>query len=78
RYDGRGYPSKLKGDEIPYLARMLTIADSFDAMTSNRPYNVRKSQEEGIEELRKNAGTQFDPELVEEFIKMLEKYTDNF
>ena len=42
RYDGRGYPNGLKGQEIPYLARMLTIADSFDAMTSNRPYNVRK------------------------------------
>ncbi|MGX4598696.1 bifunctional diguanylate cyclase/phosphohydrolase [Faecalimicrobium sp. JNUCC 81] len=78
RYDGFGYPDRLKGEEIPYLARMLTIADSFDAMTSNRPYNVRKSHEEGILELRANAGTQFDPQLVEEFIKMLEKYKDNF
>ncbi|HSQ88044.1 diguanylate cyclase [Romboutsia sp.] len=78
RYDGRGYPSGLKGQEIPYLARILTIADSFDAMTSNRPYNVRKNHEEGIQELRANAGTQFDPELVEKFIEMLEKYKDNF
>lgn len=78
RYDGYGYPDKLKGDEIPYLARMITIADSFDAMTSNRPYNIRKTHEEGIEELRKNAGAQFDPELVEKFIEMLEKYKDNF
>jgi diguanylate cyclase (GGDEF)-like protein len=78
RYDGRGYPCGLKGKEIPYLARMLTIADSFDAMTSNRPYNVRKNHEEGIQELRANSGTQFDPELVEKFIEMLEKYKDNF
>ncbi|MEG1311282.1 MAG: diguanylate cyclase, partial [Romboutsia sp.] len=78
RYDGLGYPDGLKGDEIPYLARMLTIADSFDAMTSNRPYNIRKSHKEGIEELRVNAGTQFDPILVKSFIEMLEKYKDNF
>ena len=57
---------------------MLTIADSFDAMTSNRPYNVRKNHEEGIQELRANSGAQFDPELVEKFIEMLEKYKDNF
>ncbi|MCR8745340.1 diguanylate cyclase [Romboutsia lituseburensis] len=78
RYDGYGYPDRLKGDKIPYLARMITIADSFDAMTSNRPYNIRKTHEEGIEELRKNAGMQFDPDLVEKFIEMLEKYKDNF
>lgn len=78
RYDGRGYPKGLKGEEIPYLSRVLTIADSFDAMTSNRPYNIRKSQEQGIEELRKNSGTQFDPYLVEAFILMLQKHTDNF
>ena len=78
RYDGKGYPDRLKGEEIPYLARILTIADSFDAMTSNRPYNVRKSHEEGIKELRANSGTQFDPILVERFIEMLEKYKENF
>lgn len=73
KYDGSGYPSKLSGESIPYLARILTIADSFDAMTSNRPYNVRKSHKEGIEELRKNTCSQFDPDLVEKFIKMLEE-----
>ena len=47
RYDGKGYPNNLKGEEIPYLARILTVVDSFDAMTSNRPYNTRKTYEEG-------------------------------
>lgn len=73
RYDGKGYPSGLKGIEIPYLSRILTIADSFDAMTSNRTYNKVKTREEGIEELRIHAGKQFDPELVEKFIDMLSK-----
>ena len=78
RYDGKGYPDKLKGKEIPYLARILAIADSFDAMTSNRPYNMRKSHDEAIEELRKNSGTQFDPILVEKFISMIKVYKDKF
>ncbi|MCG4734495.1 HD domain-containing protein, partial [Casaltella massiliensis] len=60
RYDGRGYPDNLKGKEIPYLARIISIADSFDAMTSHRPYNNRKGHEEAIKELRKCSGSQFD------------------
>ncbi|MGL4797119.1 MAG: bifunctional diguanylate cyclase/phosphohydrolase, partial [Paraclostridium sp.] len=73
KYDGTGYPDRLKGDNIPYLARMITIADSFDAMTSHRPYNTRKSHEDAIQELRRCSGTQFDPYLVEKFIEMLNK-----
>lgn len=69
RYDGSGYPYGLRGTEIPLLARIVTIADSFDAMTSERPYrHGHLSKKEAFNELRKYAGVQFDPELVEKFI----------
>ncbi|MEG0772227.1 diguanylate cyclase [Clostridium sp.] len=71
RYDGKGYPDGLKGEEIPYLARVLTVVDSFDAMTSHRPYNKRKSYAEGIEELRRCSGTQFDPLIAESFAEVI-------
>lgn len=76
KYDGTGYPLGLKGEEIPYLARILTIVDSFDAMTSNRPYNMPKTYEEAFEELRRCSGIQFDPELVELFIETINKNRD--
>lgn len=72
RYDGRGYPHGFKGEEIPRLCRMLTIIDSFDAMTTERPYQPTKSVEEAIIELRACAGSQFDPELTEFFIDYIE------
>ncbi|MFW2487390.1 bifunctional diguanylate cyclase/phosphohydrolase [Clostridium chromiireducens] len=71
RYDGNGYPNNLKGEEIPYLARVLTVIDSFDAMTSNRPYNNRKTYEEGILEIEQCIGTQFDPEIARIFIEVI-------
>lgn len=76
KYDGTGYPYKLKGEEIPYLARVLTVVDSFDAMTSNRPYNVRKTYDEAIIELKKYSGTQFDPEIANKFIEVIQEYKD--
>lgn len=73
RYDGKGYPHGLKGEDIPKLARLLCIIDSFDAMTTERPYQKTKTMEEGIAELRKCAGSQFDPEFVEPFINMIKE-----
>jgi len=73
RYDGSGYPRGLKGEEIPRLARALCVIDSFDAMTTERPYQRTKTFEEAIAELRTFSGRQFDPELVETFIRMLER-----
>ncbi|MFC0216671.1 diguanylate cyclase [Paenibacillus chartarius] len=72
RYDGEGYPQQLRGEDIPKLARMLCIVDSFDAMTTERPYQKTKSFLEAIEELKRCSGTQFDPELAQAFIGMLE------
>lgn len=71
KYDGTGYPNGLKGEEIPYLARILTVIDSFDAMTSNRPYNNRKTYDEGLIELERCSGTQFDPEIVKAFVEAI-------
>ena len=72
RYDGKGYPSQLKGDEIPYFARIAAIADSFDAMTSKRTYRNSLPIEVVIEEFKKGRGTQFDPELDDVFLDILE------
>lgn len=72
KYDGSGYPCNLKGKQIPYLARILTIIDSFDAMTSKRPYNIRKDYSQAIEELKRCAGTHFDEDLVYKFISMVQ------
>lgn len=68
RYDGKGYPNGLKGNEIDVTARIIAIADSFDAMTTDRPYRKGLSQKVAFEELKKNAGIQFDPEVVRAFL----------
>ncbi|WP_026263976.1 bifunctional diguanylate cyclase/phosphohydrolase [Paenibacillus terrigena] len=73
RYDGKGYPHGLKENEIPRLARMLCIIDSFDAMTTERPYQATKSYEEALNEIRRCTGSQFDPELAGYFIAYIEK-----
>ena len=64
RFDGMGYPDRLRGEEIPRLARILVVADSFDAMTTNRIYKARKSVHEALDELQSLSGSQFDPEVV--------------
>jgi HD-GYP domain-containing protein (c-di-GMP phosphodiesterase class II) len=67
RFDGGGYPRGLRGEEIPLAARIFAIADSFDAMTSDRPYRSALSTEEAVAEVRAGSGTQFDPMCVEAF-----------
>lgn len=71
RYDGTGYPKGLKGEEIPIIARILCIADSYDAITSDRIYRKKKSKEEAIKEISRCLGTQFDPIIGKIFIDML-------
>lgn len=71
RYDGTGYPEQLQGEEIPLLGRIIAVADAFDAMTSHRSYRRALPLEVAVEELKKNAGRQFDPEVVRAFIQML-------
>ena len=68
RYDGAGYPEGLTGDGIPFMARVLAVADAFDAMTTDRPYRKAMSVEVAVVELRAHAGRQFDPDVVEAFI----------
>ena len=72
RYDGQGYPDGLAGESIPLAARIITLVDAFDAMTCARPYRVARSREEALEELRREARAQFDPNLVEIFCELIE------
>ncbi len=72
-YDGSGYPDRLKGDEIPLGARILAVADAYDAMTSPRPYRARLTEEEALQNLREGAGKQWEPEIVEVFISLIER-----
>lgn len=77
RYDGKGYPDGLKGDEIPYFARILSVVDTFDAMTTQRSYNKIKTSEEAFQELIKVSNNkeyqQLDPHLVKAFINAIKK-----
>jgi HD-GYP domain-containing protein (c-di-GMP phosphodiesterase class II) len=73
RIDGRGYPMGFAGHEIPEFARIIAVADAFDSMTSTRSYREAKSLDEAVEELRKGASTQFDPLIVDAFIKALDQ-----
>ena len=73
RFDGRGYPLGLKGDEIPLIARIILVADTFDAMTSTRPYRKGLSYDIAYQELRDFSGTQFDPTIAQAFINGMKK-----
>jgi len=71
QFDGSGYPDGLKGDEIPLMARVLAVVDSFDSMTVERPYRTKLEREMAIQELKRCSGTQFDPKVVDVFLKIL-------
>ena len=71
RYDGKGYPEGLKGEDIPLIARMICVADSYDAMNSNRVYRKKLTKEDIINEIEKNKGTQFDPAIADVFLKLI-------
>jgi HD-GYP domain-containing protein (c-di-GMP phosphodiesterase class II) len=76
RLDGRGYPDGLYDREIPYIAKIVNLADSFDAMTTDRPYKARRPAADVVEDLHRNAGKQFSPELVIAFLRgMLKELT---
>jgi hypothetical protein len=70
-WNGTGYPDRLAGQDIPLSARILSVVDCFDAVTSDRPYRRRLTDEQGIEILRQRSGTMYDPEVVETFIRTL-------
>jgi len=76
RYDGRGYPGQLKGEEIPYLARIAAVADAFDAMTSRRVYRDSLPINVVMEEIEKNKGSQFDPQIADTFLDILKNDYD--
>jgi HD domain len=71
RWDGRGYPDNLVGEQIPYLARIIAVADSYNAMTSDRPYRVAMRPERAIEQLVLGKGSQYEPALVDAFLRVL-------
>lgn len=73
RYDGKGYPDQLKGEEIPLFSRIILVADTADAMMSTRPYRKGLDLQTTIDELKRCSGTQFDPKLVKLFINIIQK-----
>jgi len=72
RIDGRGYPGKLKGAQIPLGAKIIAVSDSFDALTTNRPYRTARSWGEALEELDRCRGTQFEPDVLDAFLKWIQ------
>jgi len=72
KYDGTGYPNGLKGEEIPEVARIIAVADAYDAMTSSRPYRAAFDQASVAKEIEANKGTQFDPAIADVMLRIIE------
>ncbi len=70
RYDGHGYPDNLKGEDIPLAARIFCVADSYDAITNNRPYQLARSHDEAVDQITKGSSKQFDPVVVQAFLRI--------
>jgi putative nucleotidyltransferase with HDIG domain len=75
RWDGAGYPDRLKGEAIPEGARIIAVVDAFNAITTNRPYHKALSEQEALDEIVRNAGKQFDPTVVEAFLRVMKELT---
>jgi len=74
KYNGTGYPSRLKGGQIPLCARIMSVADAFEAMVYGRPYRQRMDIDSAVREIKKKSGTQFDPKIVDSFLKVIRKF----
>jgi len=73
RYDGKGYPDGLRGNEVPLMTRIISVADTFDSMTTDRPYRKRLSDAAAVQEIEVCSGSQFDPVVVEAFHRAYRK-----
>jgi putative nucleotidyltransferase with HDIG domain len=76
RFDGRGYPDGLRGEDIPLVARVVSVADAFDSMTRDRPYGYGISRQAALEEVERNSGTQFDPRTVRALLEVVWGFDD--
>jgi len=77
RYDGHGYPEGLKGETIPFESRILCLADSWDAMRAKRVYKIGLNKEVALNEMLKNKGRQFDPQLVDQWLEFMKYHSDD-
>lgn len=78
RYDGEGYPDRLAGENIPLIASIISVADTYDAMTTDRPYRKALSHEQAVTEIKNNSGKQFNPRIVEAFLRSIEEKPEAF
>lgn len=77
RFDGQGYPNEMTGEDIPLFARLISVVDSFDAMTNARPYRNALPTERAVQEIKEFSGRQFDPQLVKPFLEILPQVTES-